>query len=79
MEKKSRILILIVLCSLEVSFNLEVKETFIFLQFAFIYALLKSGKLLGGIRAPAQNLFTLYNTYCGGVLILLLPIGGIKN
>ena len=65
--KESQILILIFLFSLEVSFNLELKETLIFLQFVFIYALLISA------------LFTLYNTYHGGVLILILPIEGIKN
>jgi hypothetical protein len=43
------------------------------------YALLISGKWLGGIRAPAQNLFILISTHCIGVLIIGLPFGGIKK
>ena len=65
--------------SLEESSSLDWKETFIFLQWVFTYALLLSGKWLGGIWPPAQQLFILYNTCCGCVLILLFPIGGIKN
>ena len=77
--KKLQILIFIFLYSFEVSSKIELNETFIFVQFVFIYALMISDKWLGGIRGPAQNLFTLYNTYRGGVLIPLLPIGGITN
>ena len=77
--KKSQILIFIFFYSLEATSNLDFKETFLFLQSVFIYALLISGKWLGGIRAPAQNLFILNSTHCIGVLIIGLPIGGIKK
>ena len=72
--KKSQIYIFIFVYSLEASSKLDLKETLI-----FNCALLISGKWLGGIRAPAQNLFILNSTHHIGVLIIGLPIGGIKK